>query len=82
MNKSSLVKILVVVPTMYFLTYVVLSLIISFIRFISLFISDVFLFLLGFYFVLNDLIYFIEWNIITLNSGRIVMTFLFHSVHA
>jgi hypothetical protein len=32
------------------------------------------LFLLGFYFVLNDLIYFIECDIITLNSSRIVIT--------
>jgi NADH-ubiquinone oxidoreductase chain 5 len=36
------------------------------------------LFLSGFYFVLNDLIYFIEWDTITLNSRRVVMTFLFY----
>nr|URX54013.1 NADH dehydrogenase subunit 5 [Glyptotermes sp. 14 AB-2022a] len=50
---------------------------ICFIGFIVLFIFGVFLFLLGFYFVLNDLIYFIEWDVITLNSGSVVMTFLF-----
>nr|URX53365.1 NADH dehydrogenase subunit 5 [Glyptotermes fuscus] len=54
-----------------------LSLSICLIGFVSLFISGVFLFLLGFYFVLNDLIYFIEWDVITLNSGSVVMTFLF-----
>nr|URX53326.1 NADH dehydrogenase subunit 5 [Calcaritermes nearcticus] len=50
---------------------------ICFISFISLSFSGVFLFLLGSYFVLNDLVYFIEWEIVTLNSGSIVMTFLF-----
>nr|AVN67639.1 NADH dehydrogenase subunit 5 [Parcoblatta divisa] len=33
--------------------------------------------MLGFYFILNDLIYFIEWEIIMLNSSCIVMTLLF-----
>nr|AVN67932.1 NADH dehydrogenase subunit 5 [Parcoblatta fulvescens] len=32
---------------------------------------------LGFFFILNDLIYFVEWEIIMLNSVTIVMTFLF-----
>jgi NADH-ubiquinone oxidoreductase chain 5 len=36
-----------------------------------------FLFFGGFYFALNDLVYFIEWDIITLNGTRVVMTFLF-----
>nr|URX54091.1 NADH dehydrogenase subunit 5 [Neotermes sp. 3 AB-2022a] len=53
-----------------------LSLSICFISFIFLLISGVLLFFGGFYFVLNDLIYFIEWDIITLNSGSVVMTFL------
>nr|URX54182.1 NADH dehydrogenase subunit 5 [Neotermes sp. 5 AB-2022a] len=53
-----------------------LSLSICFISFIFLLISGVLLFFAGFYFVLNDLIYFIEWDIITLNSGSVVMTFL------
>jgi hypothetical protein len=50
---------------------------ICFISFISLFILGVFLFLLGFYFVFNDLVIFIEWDVITLNSSRVVMTFSF-----
>ena len=50
---------------------------ICFIRFIFLFIVSIFLVFLGFYFVLNDYIYFIEWNIISLNSNSIVITFLF-----
>nr|AIY62160.1 NADH dehydrogenase subunit 5 [Glyptotermes sp. B TB-2014] len=54
-----------------------LSLSICFIGFISLLFSGVSLFLLGFYFVLNDLVYFVEWDVITLNSGSVVMTFLF-----
>nr|YP_009744660.1 NADH dehydrogenase subunit 5 [Neotermes koshunensis]QIG86654.1 NADH dehydrogenase subunit 5 [Neotermes koshunensis]URX54078.1 NADH dehydrogenase subunit 5 [Neotermes sp. 2 AB-2022a] len=53
-----------------------LSLSICFISFIFLLISGVLLFFGGFYFVLNDLVYFIEWDIITLNSGSVVMTFL------
>nr|YP_010835970.1 NADH dehydrogenase subunit 5 [Perlomyia kappa]WGC89489.1 NADH dehydrogenase subunit 5 [Perlomyia kappa] len=32
---------------------------------------------MGFYFVMNDLVYFIEWEVLSLNSGNIVMTFLF-----
>nr|UQJ75281.1 NADH dehydrogenase subunit 5 [Proneotermes latifrons] len=50
---------------------------ICFVSFIFLFLSGVFLFIEGIYFVLNDLVYFIEWDVITLNSGSIVMTFLF-----
>nr|AVN68200.1 NADH dehydrogenase subunit 5 [Melanozosteria sp. Cairns, Australia] len=38
---------------------------------------SIFLIFLGFYFIMNDLIYFIEWDIISLNSGSIIMTFLF-----
>jgi NADH-ubiquinone oxidoreductase chain 5 len=54
-----------------------LCLSICFVSFVPLVLSGVCLFLLGFYFVINDLVYFIEWDIITLNSGRVVMTFLF-----
>nr|URX54416.1 NADH dehydrogenase subunit 5 [Rugitermes aridus] len=50
---------------------------ICFISFVFLFISGLILFLVGWYFVLNNLIYFIEWDIITLNSSSVVMTFLF-----
>nr|YP_010835944.1 NADH dehydrogenase subunit 5 [Scopura montana]WGC89463.1 NADH dehydrogenase subunit 5 [Scopura montana] len=31
----------------------------------------------GFYFIMNDLVYFIEWEILSMNSAVIVMTFLF-----
>nr|URH16587.1 NADH dehydrogenase subunit 5 [Pericapritermes sp. 4 SH-2021a] len=48
------------------------------------FVSFIFLFLLGWfccfcgvYFIMNDLIYFVDWNIITLNGSSIIMTFLF-----
>nr|WMY24151.1 NADH dehydrogenase subunit 5 [Coarctotermes sp. F MLW-2023a]WMY24157.1 NADH dehydrogenase subunit 5 [Coarctotermes sp. E MLW-2023a] len=48
------------------------------------FVSFIFLFLLGWaccvlgsYFIMNDLIYFIDWNIITLNGSSVIMTFLF-----
>jgi NADH-ubiquinone oxidoreductase chain 5 len=50
---------------------------ICFISFVFLFFVGVFLFVSGFYFVLNDLVYFVEWEVITLNSSRVVMTFLF-----
>nr|YP_054490.1 NADH dehydrogenase subunit 5 [Periplaneta fuliginosa]BAD32636.1 NADH dehydrogenase subunit 5 [Periplaneta fuliginosa] len=50
---------------------------ICFISFIFLFIFSLFLIFLGFYFILNDVIYFIEWEIISFNSSSIVMTFLF-----
>ena len=35
-----------------------------------------YLFVCGLFFVLNDLVYFVEWEIITLNSSRVVITFL------
>nr|WMY24307.1 NADH dehydrogenase subunit 5 [Nasutitermitinae sp.] len=48
------------------------------------FVSFVFLFLLGWsccvlgsYFIMNDLVYFIDWNIVTLNGSSVIMTFLF-----
>nr|AIY61627.1 NADH dehydrogenase subunit 5 [Nasutitermes takasagoensis] len=48
------------------------------------FVSFVFLFLLGWvccvlgsYFIMNDLVYFIDWNVITLNGSSVIMTFLF-----
>nr|URX53766.1 NADH dehydrogenase subunit 5 [Cryptotermes sp. 4 AB-2022a] len=50
---------------------------ICFIGFVFLVFLGVFLFMGGFYFVLSDLVYFVEWEIVTLNSGSIVMTFLF-----
>nr|AVN68009.1 NADH dehydrogenase subunit 5 [Melanozosteria nitida] len=42
-----------------------------------LFLLSIFLIFMGFYFIMNDLIYFIEWDIISLNSSSIIMTFLF-----
>ena len=33
---------------------------------------------LWFYFIINDLVYFIDWNIITLNSRSVIMTSLFY----
>nr|YP_010621000.1 NADH dehydrogenase subunit 5 [Periplaneta constricta]WAX39383.1 NADH dehydrogenase subunit 5 [Periplaneta constricta] len=50
---------------------------ICFISFMFLFIFSLFLIFCGFYFIMNDMIYFIEWDIISLNSCSIVMTFLF-----
>nr|URH16904.1 NADH dehydrogenase subunit 5 [Nasutitermes gracilirostris] len=48
------------------------------------FVSFIFLFLLGWgccilgsYFIMSDLVYFIDWNIITLNGSSVIMTFLF-----
>nr|URX53131.1 NADH dehydrogenase subunit 5 [Cryptotermes dudleyi]URX54247.1 NADH dehydrogenase subunit 5 [Cryptotermes sp. 7 AB-2022a]URX54338.1 NADH dehydrogenase subunit 5 [Cryptotermes sp. 7 AB-2022a] len=50
---------------------------ICFISFVFLFFAGMFLFVGGLYFVLSDLVYFVEWEIVMLNSGSIVMTFLF-----
>jgi NADH-ubiquinone oxidoreductase chain 5 len=32
---------------------------------------------LGVNFVINDLVYFVDWNIITLNGRSVILTFLF-----
>jgi NADH-ubiquinone oxidoreductase chain 5 len=32
---------------------------------------------LGFNFIINDLVYFIDWDIVTLNGSSIIITFLF-----
>nr|YP_010463403.1 NADH dehydrogenase subunit 5 [Cryptoperla kawasawai]UUK29379.1 NADH dehydrogenase subunit 5 [Cryptoperla kawasawai] len=53
------------------------SLSICLISFLVLFSMALTLVLMGFYFVSQDLVYFIEWEVLTLNSGSIVMTFLF-----
>nr|WHM51934.1 NADH dehydrogenase subunit 5 [Anacanthotermes sp. A MLW-2022a] len=50
---------------------------ICFVSFFFLFIFSLSLCFLGFFFIMSDLVYFIEWDIITLNSGSVVMTFLF-----
>nr|YP_009942423.1 NADH dehydrogenase subunit 5 [Anax parthenope]QOC71592.1 NADH dehydrogenase subunit 5 [Anax parthenope] len=50
---------------------------ICFISFVMLFIMSLTNLFLGIYFSLNDLCYFIEWEVVSLNSMNIVMTFLF-----
>nr|YP_010620948.1 NADH dehydrogenase subunit 5 [Catara rugosicollis]WAX39292.1 NADH dehydrogenase subunit 5 [Catara rugosicollis] len=50
---------------------------ICFICFFFLFFFSIILILLSFYFIMNNMIYFVEWNIISLNSSSIIMTFLF-----
>nr|AMW67808.1 NADH dehydrogenase subunit 5 [Sisyra nigra] len=52
-------------------------LMICFIFFILLLISSLINFLMFLYFIINDLVIFIEWEIVSLNSNSIVMTFLF-----
>nr|UOU85195.1 NADH dehydrogenase subunit 5 [Empis stercorea] len=47
------------------------------ISFNSLFMISMMLFVLSINFIMNDLIIFIEWEVISLNSVSIVMTFLF-----
>nr|YP_010227859.1 NADH dehydrogenase subunit 5 [Cryptocercus laojunensis]UDD86645.1 NADH dehydrogenase subunit 5 [Cryptocercus laojunensis] len=48
-----------------------------FISFIFLLMLGIFLVLLGFYFLMCDMVIFIEWDVVSLNSSSIVMTFLF-----
>nr|QZP41016.1 NADH dehydrogenase subunit 5 [Geoscapheus dilatatus] len=50
---------------------------ICYISYIFLFFSSIILFSLSFYFIMNDLVYFIEWEIVNINSGCVVMTLLF-----
>nr|YP_010999474.1 NADH dehydrogenase subunit 5 [Hetaerina titia]WPM98316.1 NADH dehydrogenase subunit 5 [Hetaerina titia] len=50
---------------------------ICYISFFSLFFFSLCCFFVGVYFCLNDLVYFIDWSILSLNSVSIVMTFLF-----
>uniref|UniRef100_UPI0030FDF924 NADH dehydrogenase subunit 5 n=1 Tax=Panorpa chengi TaxID=757039 RepID=UPI0030FDF924 len=47
------------------------------ISFIILFIISFICFFSGVYFLMNNLVYFIEWELLSLNSSSIVMTFLF-----
>nr|YP_009542011.1 NADH dehydrogenase subunit 5 [Xiphidiopsis gurneyi]AYR06711.1 NADH dehydrogenase subunit 5 [Xiphidiopsis gurneyi] len=53
------------------------SLSICFLSFVFLFLSAVFLMMMGLYFIMNEIVIFIEWEIFTLNSSSLVMTFLF-----
>lgn len=50
---------------------------ICFISFIILFFISITLFVISLWFLINDFIYFIEWELITINSCSIVITFLF-----
>nr|QQO80837.1 NADH dehydrogenase subunit 5 [Trichocera sp.] len=50
---------------------------ICFISFISLFTISLSLFTCSLYFLLNNFVYFIEWEILSLNSCSVLMTFLF-----
>nr|WGO57932.1 NADH dehydrogenase subunit 5 [Episymploce sundaica] len=50
---------------------------ICYISFIFLLSLSILMVISGFYFIMNDMIYFIEWEVIMLNSNNIVMTFLF-----
>lgn len=47
------------------------------INFFFLFIIRILLLLCSFYFLLNEIIYFLEWEVVSLNSIRIVITILF-----
>nr|WKU84246.1 NADH dehydrogenase subunit 5 [Xylota quadrimaculata] len=47
------------------------------INFILLLFISISLFLLSLYFTMNELIFFLEWEVVSLNSMSIVMTFLF-----
>nr|YP_004935238.1 NADH dehydrogenase subunit 5 [Cramptonomyia spenceri]AET13063.1 NADH dehydrogenase subunit 5 [Cramptonomyia spenceri] len=50
---------------------------ICFISFVFLFIVSIMSFLFSLYFLMNDFIYYIEWEVLSINSCPIVMTFLF-----
>nr|YP_010946525.1 NADH dehydrogenase subunit 5 [Pseudothyrsocera sinensis]WGO57243.1 NADH dehydrogenase subunit 5 [Pseudothyrsocera sinensis] len=50
---------------------------ICYISFMFLLMLSIMMVFSGFYFIMNDMIYFIEWEIIMLNSSSVVMTFLF-----
>lgn len=62
---------------MHFLPWVVSFISICFVSFFFLLFFGIFSFVVGFVFVIKDLVYFIEWDIITLNSSSVVMTLLF-----
>nr|AIY61770.1 NADH dehydrogenase subunit 5 [Duplidentitermes sp. TB-2014] len=50
---------------------------VCFVSFVFLFFVGWFCCFLGMYFIMGDLVYFVDWNIITLNGSSVVMTFLF-----
>nr|YP_010506505.1 NADH dehydrogenase subunit 5 [Volucella nigricans]UXF58223.1 NADH dehydrogenase subunit 5 [Volucella nigricans] len=47
------------------------------INFMLLFFISISLFIFSIYFILNELVFFLEWEVVSLNSMSIVMTFLF-----
>nr|YP_009694043.1 NADH dehydrogenase subunit 5 [Amphinemura yao]QEI04311.1 NADH dehydrogenase subunit 5 [Amphinemura yao] len=53
------------------------SLSICLISFVVLLIIALSLVTIGFYFLMYDQVYFIEWEVLAMNSGNVVMTFLF-----
>nr|AQM40052.1 NADH dehydrogenase subunit 5 [Atlanticus sp. ZJZ-2017] len=53
------------------------SMSICFLSFLFLFMMALGLIMMGFYFIMYDLSIFIEWEVFTLNSSSVVMTFLF-----
>nr|YP_010836009.1 NADH dehydrogenase subunit 5 [Taeniopteryx auberti]WGC89528.1 NADH dehydrogenase subunit 5 [Taeniopteryx auberti] len=52
------------------------SLSICLVSFITLFSLAIFFVSMGVYFIMHDLVYFIEWEVLAMNSGSIVMTIL------
>nr|UZH93072.1 NADH dehydrogenase subunit 5 [Microconema sp. 1 LLL-2022a] len=53
------------------------SLSICFVSFVFLFFMAAFLMMMGMYFIMNDIVIFVEWEVFTLNGSSLVMTFLF-----
>nr|YP_010946941.1 NADH dehydrogenase subunit 5 [Sigmella digitalis]WGO57698.1 NADH dehydrogenase subunit 5 [Sigmella digitalis] len=50
---------------------------ICYISFVYLLLMSFLMILMGFYFILGNMVVFVEWEIVSLNSSSIVMTFLF-----
>jgi hypothetical protein len=50
---------------------------VCFVRFIFLFVLGLVSCILGSYFIISDLVYFVHWIIITLNGRSVIITFLF-----
>nr|YP_009250630.1 NADH dehydrogenase subunit 5 [Heterotermes nr. tenuis COL.4PUERTO]AMX22959.1 NADH dehydrogenase subunit 5 [Heterotermes nr. tenuis COL.4PUERTO] len=50
---------------------------VCFASFVFLFLLGWFCCFLGFYFILCDLVYFVDWMVVSLNGSSVVMTFLF-----
>nr|YP_010999262.1 NADH dehydrogenase subunit 5 [Cricotopus flavozonatus]WPM93108.1 NADH dehydrogenase subunit 5 [Cricotopus flavozonatus] len=50
---------------------------ICFVNFLIFMLISTTFFMFSIYFLLNDLVYFIEWDLLAINSSSIVMTFLF-----